>query len=141
MPTSIPLETLSPVDEEDFSILVQPKLVFANERTFLAYMHVVVLLSGVALGMLNFGSKAPSPGIGVYVYRTMCVISISEKTRSEHSSAIIAMIYALKTFHSRARSILSGVEACFSDRLGPSLLLFAFLITVAINFTLRFAEL
>ncbi|ESK96251.1 vacuolar transporter chaperone 1 [Moniliophthora roreri MCA 2997] len=124
MPTSIPLETLSPVDEEDFSILVQPKLVFANERTFLAYMHVVVLLSGVALGMLNFGSKQAL--VSAFMFTVL---------------SIIAMIYALKTFHSRARSILSGVEACFSDRLGPSLLLFAFLITVAINFTLRFAEL
>ncbi|KAI3622596.1 vacuolar transporter chaperone 1 [Moniliophthora roreri] len=128
MPTSIPLETLSPVDEEDFSILVQPKLVFANERTFLAYMHVVVLLSGVALGMLNFGSKAriSQALVSAFMFTVL---------------SIIAMIYALKTFHSRARSILSGVEACFSDRLGPSLLLFAFLITVAINFTLRFAEL
>ncbi|EEB92053.1 hypothetical protein MPER_09490 [Moniliophthora perniciosa FA553] len=70
MSTNPPLETLSPIDEEDFAILVQPKLVFANERTFLAYMHTGVLLSGVALGMLNFGSKQAL--ISAFMFSVLC---------------------------------------------------------------------
>jgi uncharacterized membrane protein YidH (DUF202 family) len=60
-PTSVTFESpVTPLDEDEL-VLVQPKLVFANERTFLAYMHAMLLLSGVALGMLNFGSKVRDP--------------------------------------------------------------------------------
>jgi len=35
----------------------QPKLAFANERTFLAWAHFTVLLGAIAVGMLNFHPK------------------------------------------------------------------------------------
>lgn len=39
-------------------IRVEPKVAFANERTFLSWLHFTVVLGGLAVGLLNFGDKA-----------------------------------------------------------------------------------
>ncbi|CAH1760470.1 9572_t:CDS:2 [Entrophospora sp. SA101] len=34
---------------------VEPKVFFANERTFLSWLQFTVVLGGLAIGLLNFG--------------------------------------------------------------------------------------
>jgi uncharacterized membrane protein YidH (DUF202 family) len=34
---------------------VEPKVFFANERTFLSWLNFTVILGGLAIGLLNFG--------------------------------------------------------------------------------------
>ncbi|CAG8813338.1 23695_t:CDS:2, partial [Gigaspora margarita] len=36
---------------------VEPKVFFANERTFLSWLQFTVILGGLAIGLLNFGDK------------------------------------------------------------------------------------
>ncbi|ORY05426.1 hypothetical protein K493DRAFT_252660 [Basidiobolus meristosporus CBS 931.73] len=36
---------------------VQPKSYFANERTFLRWMNLAIILGGLAMGLLNFGDS------------------------------------------------------------------------------------
>jgi len=38
-------------------VRVEPKVFFANERTFLSWLHFTVVLGGLAVGLLNFGDK------------------------------------------------------------------------------------
>ena len=38
-------------------VKVEPKISFANERTFLSWLHFTVVLGGLAVGLLNFGDK------------------------------------------------------------------------------------
>jgi Domain of unknown function (DUF202) len=38
-------------------VRVEPKVFFANERTFLAWLHFLIILGALALGLLNFGDK------------------------------------------------------------------------------------
>ena len=38
-------------------VKVEPKVAFANERTFLSWLHFTVVLGGLAVGLLNFGDK------------------------------------------------------------------------------------
>ncbi len=38
-------------------IRVEPKVSFANERTFLSWLHFTVVLGGLAVGLLNFGDQ------------------------------------------------------------------------------------
>lgn len=38
-------------------VKVEPKVSFANERTFLSWLHFTVVLGGLAVGLLNFGDK------------------------------------------------------------------------------------
>lgn len=41
-------------------VRVEPKVAFANERTFLSWLHFTVILGGLAVGLLNFGDKVSS---------------------------------------------------------------------------------
>jgi len=38
-------------------VRVEPKVSFANERTFLSWLHFTVVLGGLAVGLLNFGDN------------------------------------------------------------------------------------
>src|SRR5260221_8942042 len=44
-------------------VRVEPKVSFANERTFLSWLHFTVVLGGLAVGLLNFGDKVSDPSI------------------------------------------------------------------------------
>jgi hypothetical protein len=48
-----------------------------------------------------------------------------------------AMVYALATFHWRAKSIRQRGQGGFDDRYGPSVLALALLGAVVVNFVLR----
>lgn len=47
------------------NVRVEPKVFFANERTFLSWLHFTVVLGGLAVGLLNFGDKVISNQITV----------------------------------------------------------------------------
>lgn len=51
-----------------------------------------------------------------------------------------AMVYALATFHWRARSIRLKGQGGFDDRFGPTVLSIALLAAVIVNFVLRVRE-
>jgi uncharacterized membrane protein YidH (DUF202 family) len=100
---------------------VEPKVFFANERTFLSWLNFTVILGGLAMGLLNFGDR-----VGVICAGIFTVI------------AVLSMIYALTTFHWRAKSIRQRGQGGFDDRFGPTVLSVALLGAVVVNFVLRF---
>jgi hypothetical protein len=51
--------------------------------------------------------------------------------------AMATMIYALFTYHWRAKSIRLRGQAGFDDRFGPTVLAFILLLAVVVNFVLR----
>lgn len=102
---------------------VEPKVFFANERTFLSWLNFTVILGGLAIGLLNFGDR-----IGRVSAVLFTVI------------AMVAMVYALVTFHWRAQSIRRRGQSGFDDRFGPSVLALALLAAVVVNFVLRVQE-
>ncbi|CAD6585963.1 MAG: hypothetical protein ASARMPRED_002358 [Alectoria sarmentosa] len=100
---------------------VEPKVFFANERTFLSWLNFTVILGGLSIGLLNFGSDATSricAGLFTIV-------------------AMGCMIYALVTFHWRARSIRLRGQGGFDDRFGPTVLAVVLAGAVVVNFVLR----
>ncbi|KAI0307228.1 vacuolar transporter chaperone 1 [Multifurca ochricompacta] len=104
-------------------VRVEPKVSFANERTFLSWLHFTVILGGLAVGLLNFGDKVGKISAALF---SLVAISI--------------MSYALYTYHWRANSIRKGGRGPYDDRLGPTLLCAALLVSVIVNFILRFIE-
>ncbi|KAL1760113.1 hypothetical protein FB107DRAFT_256861 [Schizophyllum commune] len=104
-------------------VRVEPKVSFANERTFLSWLHFTVVLGGLAVGLLNFGDK-----IGKISAAMFSVVA-----------AVAIMIYALYTYHWRAASIRRGGKGPYDDRLGPTILCIALLVAIIVNFALRFA--
>lgn len=94
---------------------------FANERTFLSYLNFTVILGGLAVGLLNFGHD----NVGRISAGLFTLV------------AMATMLYALVTFHWRARSIRMRGQSGFDDRLGPTVLTVALLAAVVVNFVLR----
>jgi uncharacterized membrane protein YidH (DUF202 family) len=99
---------------------VEPKVFFANERTFLSWLNFTVILGGLAVGLLNFSDSVGRISAALFTFVAMA-----------------AMIYALATFHWRAKSIRVRGQGGFDDRYGPSVLAVALLGAVIVNFVLR----
>jgi hypothetical protein len=93
---------------------------FANERTFLSWLNFTVILGGLGLGLLNFGDRIGRISAALFTLVAMA-----------------AMIYALVTFHWRAKSIRLRGQGGFDDRFGPSVLAVALFAAVIVNFVLR----
>ncbi|KAL7420379.1 GTPase regulator Nrf1 [Cryptotrichosporon argae] len=104
-------------------VRVEPKVFFANERTFLSWLHVATVLGGLAVGLLNFGDKTGKIAAAMY---TLIAIGV--------------MLYALFTFHHRARSIELRNNATFGDRWGPTVLALLMTLAIAINFIMQLTK-
>jgi len=99
---------------------VEPKVFFANERTFLSWLNFTVVLGALAVGMLNFGDRPAF--ISAIVFTAI---------------AVAGMLYALYTYHWRARSIRQRGQAGFDDKIGPTVLAISLIVAVGVNFVLR----
>ncbi|KAI8358258.1 hypothetical protein B0O80DRAFT_382917 [Mortierella sp. GBAus27b] len=125
MPTSTtqPLLQAAPGKRIALPVRVEPKVFFANERTFLSWLNFTVLLGTLAIGLLNFGDRVGKISAGIFTFVAMAI-----------------MIYALVTFHWRADRIRKRLPGPYDDRFGPTVLCFFILAAVLINFGLRFGE-
>jgi uncharacterized membrane protein YidH (DUF202 family) len=102
-------------------VRVEPKVFFANERTFLSWLNFTVVLGGLAMGLLNFGDR-----IGRLSAVLFTVIAMG------------VMMYALYTFHWRATKIRNREAAPYDDRVGPTVLCIFLLAAVCINFYCKY---
>lgn len=121
--SSQPLLQTAPGKRIALPTRVEPKVFFANERTFLSWLNFTVILGGLAVGLLNFGDKVGKISAALFT-----------------AVAMLAMMYALFTFHWRAKSIRQRGQGGFDDRLGPTVLALALLAAVIVNFVLRAVE-
>lgn len=55
--SSQPLLQAAPGKQIALPTRVEPKVLFANERTFLSWLNFTVILGALAIGMLNFGDR------------------------------------------------------------------------------------
>ncbi|PWN91561.1 putative VTC1-protein controls Sec18p/NSF-dependent priming of snares and [Acaromyces ingoldii] len=104
-------------------VRVEPKVFFANERTFLSWLNFTVTLSALAAGLLNFGDNVGRISAAMFSFVAMAI-----------------MVYALVTYHWRAAAIRNKGSGPYDDRLGPTVLSVLLLIAVLVNFILRFQE-
>ncbi|KAI9000217.1 vacuolar transporter chaperone 4 [Gaertneriomyces semiglobifer] len=74
-------------------VRVEPKVFFANERTFLSWLHFCIVLGGLALGLLNFGDR-----VGQISGLIFTVV------------AMLFMVYALFLYQWRAHKIRNRGE-------------------------------
>uniref|UniRef100_A0A1D1Y4G1 Vacuolar transporter chaperone 1 n=1 Tax=Anthurium amnicola TaxID=1678845 RepID=A0A1D1Y4G1_9ARAE len=116
------MATIQPQKRIALPTRVEPKVYFANERTFLSWLQFTVVLGGLALGLLNFGDKIGRISAAIF---TLVALAI--------------MFYALLTYHWRATRIRKR-EQGFDDRYGPTVLCIFLIAAVVTNFVLRFTE-
>ncbi|KAL9542375.1 hypothetical protein MBANPS3_008645 [Mucor bainieri] len=104
------------------SIKIEPKVFFANERTFISWLQFCALLLTVALNLLNFGDKISRVCGGVFLFISM-----------------LLALYALARFQYRAWQLRSPNQTGrFDDLYGPAVLCILIVAALVINFWLRF---
>lgn len=103
-------------------VRVEPKVFFANERTFISWLQFCALLLTVALNLLNFATDNTTRIVGG-VFMVL--------------AAIIA-IYALYRFEKRAWMINRRIDGRYDDIWGPAVLCILLVAALIVNFYLRF---
>ncbi|KAJ7068455.1 vacuolar transporter chaperone 1 [Mycena amicta] len=120
-------------------VRVEPKVSFANERTFLSWLHFTVVLGGLAVGLLNFGDNVGKVSAAMFSVIGEQNIPLFGPSSSP-PLAMGIMVYALYTYHWRASSIRRGGRGPYDDRLGPTVLCISLLVAIVVNFVLRFTQ-
>ncbi|KAI1314477.1 vacuolar transporter chaperone [Mortierella claussenii] len=106
------------------AVRMEPKVFFANERTFLNWLQFSVLLGSISLTLLNFGNYMTRVSGAVLTVITL-----------------LAMLYALGIFHIRLSNILSTKpNRQFHDRVGPTVLCIFLFGAYFLNFYTKFIQ-
>lgn len=102
---------------------IEPKVHFANERTFISWLQFSALLLAVSLGLINFGDHV-SKGSGAF----FIVV------------AMVLACYAELRFQYRSWQIRFRFGQRFDDMLGPAILCFVFIVALLVNLGLRLGQ-
>ncbi|KAG8817136.1 vacuolar transporter chaperone [Serendipita sp. 399] len=102
-------------------VRIEPKVFFAQERTFLRWLHFGVLIGTVATALLNFSK--PGDRIGL-ICATPFVIA-----------ALMAITYSAGMFYHRTLSLRSrSSDAYYYDPYGPTVLCSVLVAATIVNF-------
>ncbi|KAH7925852.1 SPX-domain-containing protein [Leucogyrophana mollusca] len=108
-------------------VRVEPKVYFANERTFLKWLNFAVLIGTIATTLLNFVPASDSKGlISAAMFTLAALLAI----------AYSAVIFVYRAIRLRSRS----AEGLYYDKYGPTALCFVLLAALGTNIGLRIAE-
>ncbi|KAK9865381.1 hypothetical protein WJX84_009820 [Apatococcus fuscideae] len=99
---------------------IEPKSYFANERTFLAWLHMAVTMGGLATALAGYQFTTPNA-------EGTSQSSISERTSQVISltllpTAIVMVAYASFAFYFRSKNLRTKQMGFYFDSLGPTIL-------------------
>ncbi|ANB13353.1 Vtc4p [Sugiyamaella lignohabitans] len=101
-------------------VRIEPKVYFATERTFLAWLEIGILLGAIAGGLLNYGNAlAVEAAVGFFVV------------------AIGTILYAIVLYLWRVKQVRNKTAARYDDRVGPTIICVALAAATGINFYLQ----
>lgn len=106
---------------------IEPKVFFANERTFLHWLHHGVILSTIAAGILAF-SEETGETWGEFYALVMLVLALG------------FCVYALHTFLWRQSQIRNRIPGRWDDPTGPMVLGAILALVLSVNFGTKLSE-
>jgi len=105
-------------------VKIDPKVFFANERTFLAWLHVSVILAGASVAIVAFtDSHASSPGA---LYGVI-LLPVS----------IAFILYAMIQYTRRASMIRRKSPGPYVDVAGPTALTVILMLSIVTQFSIK----
>ena len=108
--------------ERKVPIKVEPKVFFANERTFLAWLHASVLLAGASVAIVAFADANPwSQLYGVMLLPV----------------AISFICYSMYQYARRAAMIRRKDPGPYEDTVGPTVLAVMLMISILAQFAIK----
>ena len=119
------------------NIKVEPKVFFANERTFLTWMHTSITLASISVAIVSFSTPTKEqledhiegddkPWIFPQIYG-LTLLPIS----------IFFIFYSLYQYTNRASMIRKRVSGPYDDLTGPSIMAGALVGAIVINFIVK----
>lgn len=97
-------------------VRIEPKVFFANERTFLSWIHFSIFLGGISTALVGLGNAHAR--ISGYIFAVV---------------SILFTIYALYLYQWRAAKIRQKDPGPYDDRVGPMVVVLVFLAAMTIN--------
>jgi SPX domain protein involved in polyphosphate accumulation/uncharacterized membrane protein YidH (DUF202 family) len=97
----------------------EPKLEFANERTFIKWLHMAVILSSISIGVLAFTDKHSQAQ-----YYALSLLPVS----------LCFIGYALRTFLLRGSKIKGRSDVRWDDPAGPVVLTTLLIVALSVQF-------
>lgn len=97
-------------------VRIEPKVFFANERTFLSWIHFSIFLGGISTALVGLGNAHAR--ISGYIFAVV---------------SILFTIYALYLYQWRAEKIRQKDPGPYDDRIGPMVVVIVFLAAMTIN--------
>lgn len=97
-------------------VRVEPKVFFANERTFLSWIHFSIFLGGIATALVGFGNR--SAKFSGYLFAFV---------------SILFTLYALYLYQWRAARIRNRDPGPYDDRIGPTAVVIIFVLAMITN--------
>jgi len=109
-------------------VKIDPKVFFANERTFLAWTHVAVLLAGasVAIAALTDSGNQDDMRVPNQLYGVMLL-----------PVAIAFILYAMTQYSRRASLIRRKAPGPYADIVGPTVLTVVLMLSIVTQFSLK----
>ena len=97
-------------------VRIEPKVFFANERTFLSWIHFSIFLGGISTALVGLGNAHAR--ISGYIFAVV---------------SILFTLYALYLYQWRAAKIRQRDPGPYDDRIGPMVVVLVFLAAMTIN--------
>ncbi|KAK9322102.1 VTC domain-containing protein [Lipomyces orientalis] len=101
-------------------VRIEPKVYFGNERTFLSWLEIGIFLSAVAGSLHSFGDQRAQTAAFLFV-----------------CTAVIMVLYSLGLYLWRVRAIRNRRAIRYDDRIGTSIVCFAFVMSVFVNYLIQ----
>jgi uncharacterized membrane protein YidH (DUF202 family) len=99
---------------------IEPKVFFANERTFINWLQFSGLMLSLSLGLINFGDSVSKSSGGLFIVIAMFMAG-----------------YSLLRFQYRSWQIRMRSNSRFDDMYGPAVLCFVLILALIVNLALR----
>ncbi|KAL3791009.1 hypothetical protein HJC23_002998 [Cyclotella cryptica] len=105
-------------------VKVDPKVFFANERTFLAWLHVSVILAGASVAIVAFSDSHSASADQLY---GVILLPVS----------IAFIIYAMMQYARRASMIRRKAPGPYVDIAGPTVLTVILMLSIVAQFSIK----
>ena len=104
------------------AIKIEPKVFFANERTFLAWLHSSVLLAGASIAVVSIsGDNFLNQLYGILLLPI----------------AITFMLYSMHQYGKRAQMIRRRAPGPYEDIVGPAVLAVVLMLSILAQFCIK----
>jgi len=107
------------------AIKIEPKVFFANERTFLAWLHSSVLLAGASVAIVSMSDDN-------FLSQLYGIVLLP--------LAITFLMYSMHQYGKRAQMIRRRAPGPYEDIIGPSVLAVSVILSIVAQFTIKLYE-